>query len=175
VATAAPIVTVHHTMPHPDHPASTRRPAVFGSGSGFVAAMALGAASLLLGGCYNGDALVARVRSHAISNRIEEIPLGSYRVTLPRDNRTAQTPVVEVQLFGETARRDRAKVERLLKQRAFLVNDRAMTTLRLATREELYEPSLEKLRKRLLKAVNDSLEGAPLTAVGISDFKLIQI
>jgi hypothetical protein len=138
-------------------------------------AAALCAAALLVAGCYDGAVLVDRVRKHVISNRIEEVPLGSFRVTLPRDNRTTQTPVVEVRLFGETLRRDRADIERQLKQRAFLVHDRAMTTLRRATREELYEPSLDKLRGRLLKAINDSLDDAPLTAVGISDFRLIQI
>ncbi|MGL4512225.1 MAG: hypothetical protein ACRCT8_03985 [Lacipirellulaceae bacterium] len=147
-------------------------PVVRRSGVWIVALLGLALAPLA--GCYNGKVLVARARSHATSSRIEEIELGSFRVTLPRDNRTTHTPVVEVRLFGEAPLRTRKEIEKQIKDRAFLVNDRAMTTLRKATLEELHEPSLDRLRARLLEAVNGSLEGAPLLAVGISDYRLIQ-
>ena len=36
-------------------------------------------------GCYDGDALVQRVRDRSIRTRLEEVDLGEFRVTLPRD------------------------------------------------------------------------------------------
>jgi phage-related protein len=136
-----------------------------------LAVAALGAASL---GCVDGDKLVARVRNNAIRTRIDEVELGSYKVTLPRNFPTGEMTEVEVRLYGETLRYKINEIEDELKQKAPVFEDHTLKVLRETTRQELADPDLTRLRARLLESMNATLTGAPLTALGFYEVRFLR-
>jgi len=136
-----------------------------------LAAAAFGAASL---GCVDGDKLVARVQNNAIRTRIDEVELGSYRVTLPLNFQTGEMTEVDVRLYGETLRYKINEIEDELKQKAPVFEDHTLKVLRETTRQELADPDLVSLRARLLESMNQTLTGAPLTSLGFYQVRFLR-
>lgn len=132
---------------------------------------ALGAASV---GCVDSEKLVARVRNNAIRTRIDEVELGAYRVTLPRNFQTGEMAEVDVRLYGETPRYKINEIEDELKSKAPLIEDSTLKVLRQTTRQELADPDLTSLRARLLASMNETLSGAPLVSLGFYDVRFLR-
>ena len=136
-----------------------------------IVALALGVSSV---GCFNGEKLVARVRNHAIRSRVDEVKLGQYRVTLPRNRLTGEMSEVDVRVFGETLRYKINEIEDELKSRAPEIEDHTLRILRETTREELADPELTDLRARLLASMNEVLTGAPLKSVCFHEVRFLR-
>lgn len=119
----------------------------------------------LCGGCYDGEILVQEARATAMSPRLAEVDLGKYLTTLPRDPGSDRFTEMEVHLFATVSRSRASKVERLLKAEQYRLRHGLLATLRSASPEELAEPSLGKLRKRVEGVVNFLL-GDPVKSVG---------
>lgn len=137
-------------------------------------AAALAAACLLLGGCYNAERLVERVRDNAIRTRMDEVELGSFRVTLPRHERTGEMTEIDIRVFGRSQRYKINEIEADLKANGPQIEDRTLRTLRETSRRDLAEPELISLRKRILDAMNAELTDAPLESVGFYDVRFIR-
>ncbi|TWT96707.1 hypothetical protein Pla108_24810 [Botrimarina colliarenosi] len=125
-------------------------------------------------GCYSDESLLKRIRNHAIRTRVDEVELGQFRVTLPRNDRTGEMTEIDIRIFGESFRYRVNEIEEELEAKAPLIEDLAMRTLRETTRQELAEPDLESLRGRLLNSMNQLLTDAPLASVGFYDVRFIR-
>ena len=121
-------------------------------------------------GCYNGDALVERIRSRAISTRLEEIDLGHIRVTLPRDAQIDETVEMHVHLFAHAARHKIDDLKEELELKSFLINDELLTTFRNFTSEDLADPELNRVRDSVLATMNELLDEPVLSSLGLYDF-----
>lgn len=140
------------------------------------AARLLAYAALGLGcaGCYSGDKLVEKVRHRALRTRIDEIQLGSFRVTRPRDERTGEMTEVQLELYGESQRYKINEIEDEIELKAAIIEDETIRTLREASQQELTEPNLDQLRARLLTMLNETIEGAPLVSIGFRQIRFIR-
>ena len=136
-----------------------------------IIALLLGASSV---GCFNSEKLVARVRNHAIRTRIDEVKLGQYRVTLPRNPLTGEMAEVDVRVYGETLRYKINEIEDELKASAPEIEDHTLKVLRETTREQLADPELTDLRTKLLASMNDVLTGEPLKSVGFYEVRFLR-
>ncbi|QDT70535.1 hypothetical protein MalM25_34830 [Planctomycetes bacterium MalM25] len=125
-------------------------------------------------GCYSGEKLVEQVRHRALRTRIDEVSLGSFRVTRPRDERTGEMTEVQMELFGESQRYKINEIEDELELKAAIIEDETIRTLREASPDELTEPDLNRLRERLLVILNETIEGAPLISIGFREIRFIR-
>lgn len=129
---------------------------------------------LLTTGCYSSEGLITKTRNKAIRTRIDEVELGEFRVTLPRDVTTGEMTEMTLRLFGESERYKINEIEDDLKARGPKIEDTAIRTLRETNREDLIDPDLKKLRTRLLAAMNEELNGAPLKSIGFYEIRFIR-
>lgn len=137
-----------------------------------LAAAAIGSA--LLTGCYNPDTLIQRVRDRAIRTRLEELDLGKFRVTLPRDPVTSGTTEVDLHVYGELPRYKVAKTRNEFEDKAYLLHDKTLTVLREIDPKHLSDPELKVIRARLLATVNGVLDEPTIDSVGFYDLRFIR-
>ena len=123
-------------------------------------------------GCYDGQELVDRIRSKAIRTRLEEVDLGTFRITLPQHEKTAELTEINVHMFAHTARYKTKALKRELEEKSHLVHDKAITTLRSLSHADLADPDLTKVRTKMLDGVNEILEEPVLSDVGLYDFHI---
>lgn len=134
----------------------------------------LAVASCVVSGCYDGDTLVQRVRDRSIRTRLEEIDLGTFRATLPRDEVSSEVTEIDLHLFGEMPRHKIDQVEDQLEEKAFLLHDKTLAALRELDREDLTHPDLPELREKMLLTVNGVLDEPLIEAIGIHDLRFIR-
>ncbi|MEM6331148.1 MAG: flagellar basal body-associated FliL family protein [Planctomycetota bacterium] len=154
----------------PEQPAPHSTPPRTPHASLAIIAVLLAAAS----GCYNGDALVDRVRNDALRHRLEEIDLGRYSITMPQDMETSETVEVEMHLFGSIARYKQKAVDELLDADQPMLRHRAVMAVRTSGPEDFTDPDLTDLRGRLLEAVNGMLEEPAVQSVGFREIRFVR-
>lgn len=126
----------------------------------------------LVGGCYDGEAMIESTRSQVLKTRDAEIDLGKYHTTMPRDEYTNALTDITVHVFGMVPRYRVAEIRRQLKADEFRLRHSTLTAVRGTTREELAEPDLTKLRARIGKVVNEVLVDAPVKRIGFYEVQL---
>jgi len=133
---------------------------------------------LLLGlpfcsGCYDGEKLVKMARAAAVRSSLEDIDLGLYFTTMPRNVATTADTEMEFRVFG-TARRHRVSaITKQLEQDQYRVRYAILTALRQSTPRELAQPDFAELRRRIKKSVNSILQDAPIQDIGISEVRIV--
>lgn len=135
----------------------------------------LAAAWLTLAGCYDGDQLVEEVRSNAIRSRLEEVSLGLFRTTLPRDTVPASPMEVELELFGTAAHYKVPRIQKAIQADEHRLRQAMLVAIRETTPMELAEPSLASLRKRLLEVANAELGDTRVDRLGIRQVRFIPL
>ncbi|TWT46550.1 flagellar basal body-associated FliL family protein [Botrimarina hoheduenensis] len=135
---------------------------------------ALAVIALGLPGCYNGEKLVEQVRKRAIRTRMDEVSLGSFRVTLPPSAETGDMTELDLEVYGEALRYRTSKLKRELKEKSFLIGDRTLRTLRQIQPEDLLDPDLAEIRQRLLEAINGVLDDQSIEAIGFNEVRLMR-
>lgn len=125
-------------------------------------------------GCYDPAAMIERVRNDAIQSRLEEVSLGDFHVTLPRDVANSETTEVYVELFGRAVRYRLAEIEQKLAENDHAYRQDVLLAIRSTSNEELAEPNLTKLRERVFEAANATLGDTPVEKVGISYIRLVR-
>lgn len=130
---------------------------------------------LTAAGCYDGDKLVAQVRDKAIRTRLEEVPLGSFRTTLPRDTVEITRMEVDIELFGTALRYKIPDIEEAIERDNHRLRRAVITSLRETTAEEIKDPSLTSLRARLTEVVNQQLADTPVKTLGIRHVRFIPL
>lgn len=122
--------------------------------------------AIILGGCYDGEALVKQAQSNALNASMAEVDVGKFRTTLPRDPNTGRYYELEMHIFGIVPRSRLSEVKKLIKGEEFRVRQVTLTAVRQSTREELSDPTLAELRNRIELVVNKVLAEAPLREIG---------
>jgi hypothetical protein len=117
-------------------------------------------------GCYNGSDLISRARSAALNTRLAEVDLGIFHTSLPRDPKTGSITELGLHVFGTVPHYRVAAIERQLKTDEYRLRHETLVAVRAATREELAEPELLSLRKRIEHIMNGILEEAPVETIG---------
>lgn len=129
---------------------------------------------LAFAGCYDSELMLERVRNQAIRTRLEEVPLGDYRVTLPRDPRTGEMTEVVVSVFGTTVHYRADQLSQRVRDEEALLRHNMLMAIREACDEELAQPGLEEFRARLLEAANSALGDTPIESIGFYSLRLIR-
>lgn len=125
-------------------------------------------------GCYDTELLIQRARDKAVRSRLEEIDLGTFRVTLPRDPVTSNMTEIDVHMFGKMPHYKISGAEKELEEKAYLLHDRTLAKLRQFNQRDLIDPDLEKLRAELLVTVNSVLDDPSVKEVGFYDMRFIR-
>jgi hypothetical protein len=128
--------------------------------------------SVVCTGCYNGQILVHEARSLAHSTRHAEIDLGEYFTTLPRNLSEGSFTELKAHIFVTVPRSRVTDVKRRLKADEYRLRHELLAAVRSAPPEELTEPSLARLRKRIEEVANSVLTDAPIKSVGFYDVAL---
>ena len=134
----------------------------------------VGCALVLTVGCYSGEVLVDRVRNDALRLRQEEVDLGRYTVTMPRDPATTEIVEVEMRVFGSLARYQQADVQAQLEEKEFLLRHGALMAIRNSSLADFSEPDLTTLRTKLLAVANGLLEEPNLRKVGFHEIRFVR-
>jgi hypothetical protein len=125
------------------------------------------------GGCYDSHALLEQVKTDAQRNQLHEVDLGFYRTTMPHEASGPGLAAVEVQLFGTVPQYRISAIEKQLKADNYRLRFETIEAIRSASRDELAEPDLTRLRARLTKVANGVLEDAPIQSLGIEKFRVV--
>ncbi|MEO1497444.1 MAG: hypothetical protein AAFV43_09870 [Planctomycetota bacterium] len=125
------------------------------------------------GGCYSGEQLIEQARNRAIRTRLDEVKLGTFRVTLPPED-GGDMSEIDITVYGEAARYRVADLEEELAEKAPLLGDLTTRALRDVAHNELTDPNLKKLRQRLLSTVNGVLEGEPIKSIGFHEVRFMR-
>jgi hypothetical protein len=133
----------------------------------------LAAGALSLAGCYDASALVEQVRTDALRSRTDEIELGFYRTTMPRDRATNSFVEMEVRMFGTVPQYRISAIEKQMKADGYRLRAATLAAIRQTTADELAEPNLTHLRERLTLVANSVLENAPIESIGIEHLRII--
>jgi hypothetical protein len=123
-------------------------------------------------GCYDGDALITRARSTALTTRLAEVDLGSFHTTLPRDPSSVSLTELKLHIFGTVPRYRVPEVQQQLKSESYRLRHETLAAVRTATPEELAEPSLATLRKRIEAVVNGIIAESPVKSIGFYEFAM---
>lgn len=127
-----------------------------------------------LSGCYSREALVQRFRNDAMKHRVEEIDLGRFSVTMPRDPTLAETVEIDMHIFGTLARYKRDETEDQLEQDQHLFRHRTLLALRESSSEEFTDPDLVKFREKILAAANSVLEEPTIQSIGFHEVRFMK-
>ena len=125
-------------------------------------------------GCYDAKALVDQVRTDALRSQTQEIDLGLYRTTMPRDPITNTLTEIELRLFGTVPRYKIPTIQKQLKADAYKLRSDTLVAIRKTTAEELGEPDLGQLRTRLMQVANDVLADAPIQSIGVEKIRIVE-
>ncbi len=129
--------------------------------------------ALAMPGCYNSDQMIERARNSELATRLEEVDLGTYRVTLPLDETTGARTELVLRLVG-TARRYRiGDIEQRIESQRFLLRQRTITAARQTAPEELADPQMTALRERLFAVTNEVLAEHSIDALAIAELLII--
>jgi hypothetical protein len=142
------------------------------SHTGHIALAAIGLA--LCAGCYDGDALVNAARTSAVKTRLAEVDFGTFQTTLPRDPENNTHTELKLRVFGTVARYRVPEIQKQLKSEEYRLRAETLGAVRTASRDELAEPSLIKLRERIERVVNEILAEAPVKSIGFYEVSLRQ-
>lgn len=126
-------------------------------------------------GCYDGQQLVEEVRNNAIRTQLEEVPIGYFRTTLPRQAVEATSMEVELELFGTSVRYKAPEVRQAIEREEYRLRQAVLWAIRQITDEEIADPDLTTLRQRLLEAVNSELSETPIESLGIRQVRFIPL
>jgi hypothetical protein len=125
-------------------------------------------------GCYDSEALLQQAQSTAVKSRLAEVDLGSFKTTLPRDEKTALFTDLNLHIFGTVPRYRLSAVKKQIKTDEYRLRSETLAAVRQCTQQELAEPNLSKLRERIEKVVNDILKEAPVKEIGFYELTLRQ-
>ncbi len=127
-------------------------------------------ACLLLVGCFDAESLIEERRAIAMRDRLEEVDLGEFRVSLPQPSETVEAAEIFFHVFGQVANRDMDQVRESLENLGPDFRHRLLLAVRQLALEDIQDPPLTTLRKQIADMVNETLPGEPLQSVGFYRF-----
>lgn len=146
-------------------PLTQRRTLLMPSQIGFAMVVCL-----LLGGCFNSQAMIEARRKVAILARLEEVDLGKFRLTLPQPFETNEMAEIQFHAFGQVANRDLDQVTEALEDYGPELRHQLLLAARQLEMKDIESARLEALRTQIAKVINETLPGEPLQSVGFYQF-----
>jgi len=129
------------------------------------------AAQLLLVGCFDAASLIEQRRAITIQNRLEEVDLGEFRVSLPQPPETVEAAEIYFHVFGQVANRDIDRVQESLEKQGPELRHRLLLAVRQLDVQDIRDPPLTALRNQIASMVNESLSDKPVQSVGFYKFR----
>jgi len=127
-------------------------------------------ACLLLMGCFDAESLIEERRAIAMRDRLEEVDLGEFQVSLPQPSETVEAAEIFFHVFGQVANRDMETVQESLENLGPEFRHRLLLAVRQLALEDIQDPPLTTLRKQITDMVNETLPGEPFQSVGFYRF-----
>ncbi|MBL9164114.1 MAG: hypothetical protein JNL18_15400 [Planctomycetaceae bacterium] len=123
-----------------------------------------------LAGCYDTAALVkARQDSRDLAT-MEEVDLGSYRITLPHELGVATDRLIDFHVFGHVTRGDRQAIDDALRMRGAELRAKMLIEVRAMDPHTFEEAELGTLRKSIAEVINGTLGRQVVKHVGFFRF-----
>ena len=157
-------MTEFQAIPVKNYARGTRRQFSIG-----LASLALCLAGQL--GCFDADALIEARRLEAIRARLEEIDLGTYRISLTSPESVNDSVEVNFHVFGLVANRDLETVSEYLDSKKPEIRDKMLIVTRSLSDADLEDPKLSLFRDQIASIVNDTLEDEPVQSIGFYHFR----
>lgn len=126
-------------------------------------------------GCYDSKRLIEAARNKAIQTRLDEVDLGEFRTTLPRDHADSSAMEVVVDLFGTVPRYKIPVVQEVIDRDEYRMRQAVIIALRKTTANEIADPHLTTFRERLLTVVNAELGETQLESLGFREVRFIPL
>ena len=131
-------------------------------------------AAAATGGCYDAASLIEKAKQEQSSTRLEEVALGIYRTTLPRNDDDMSTVTLELDFFGNIAKKDVPDATTNLEEANYLLRHQILVAVRQSTADEFADPQLQAVRDRVLGVANGLLPDAPIQSIGIKDMSYLE-
>jgi hypothetical protein len=129
---------------------------------------------LTLGGCYDGQALVARISQRVADDQRAEIDLGVYQVTLPRGPSEPVATTIKLEVVATVHRQNASQIKRQLHAVRTHLRHATILALRQSPPEDLLEPRLTKLHERIEGATEEHLTAAPIESIAFRSFAVFE-
>ena len=107
------------------------------------------------------------------SENIEEFEMGEHTVQASPPGTTRKYRI-DFRLFGTVKNKDLQRLERLFKEHQGRFRNALMFDMRKATYEELNEPNLGLIQRRILATSNEIMGEPILLGIGFNDFQLFE-
>lgn len=126
-------------------------------------------------GCYDAAVLMkARQESHD-RVQMDEVDLGTYRITLPHTLGESIDCVVDFHVFGQVMRGDREAIDAALQMRGAELRSAMLVAVRSMDDRTFEEPKLTALRKSIAEVVNGVVGRRVVKSVGFYRFSFFTI
>jgi hypothetical protein len=135
-----------------------------------VLGAALAAAGLASSGCFNMQSLAEASMRSRESDKLEEVDLGMYRVTLPKLPGEAGAGVVRFHVFGKVARRHVHEVRETVEADGAEIRFHVLTSIRAFQPAEFVDPKLNDVRKEIVRVINGSFKEPLVKEIGFYRF-----
>lgn len=130
---------------------------------------------IAMSGCYDAEALLEQRRIAAIQQRLEEVDLGEYRVTLPPAEGTSTHGVVAFHAFGQVANQDLERLEASLAGRGPELDHQVLLAVRGLALEDIEDPELTALRRAIQQAANHPFDKPLVQQIGFYKFNFMPL
>jgi hypothetical protein len=127
-------------------------------------------ACVFLPGCFNAETMIEERRAIAILTRLEEIDLGTFRISVPRPSDQVAAAEIFFHAFGQVENRDFKLVQTSISNSGPELHHRLLIASRALTIQDLEDPQLTQLRENIAKVINEKFEGDPLQSIGFYKF-----
>lgn len=139
--------------------------------SNAVARILFAACVLLpLAGCYDTAALLKARQDSRDLLQMDEVDLGSYRITLPHTLGEATDNLIDFHVFGQVTRGDRQAIDDALQMRGAELRAKMLVEVRSMDPRTFEEAKLATLRKAIAAVINDTLGRRVVKQVGFYRF-----
>jgi hypothetical protein len=125
---------------------------------------------LPLAGCYDTAALLEVRRESRDLLQMDEVDLGTFRITLPHTLGDATDNLVDFHVFGQVSRGDRQLIDDALRMRGAELRARMLVEVRAMDPRTFEEAKLETLRRSIAGIVNGVLNRRVVKHVGFYRF-----
>lgn len=126
-------------------------------------------------GCYDAAVLMkSRQESHQLV-QLDEVDLGTYRITLPHTLGESIDCVVDFHVFGEVMKGDREALDAVLQMRGAELRSNMLVAIRAMDDRTFEEPKLTALRKSIADVVNGVVGRRVVKSVGFYRFSFFTI
>jgi len=125
---------------------------------------------IFLVGCFDANSLIKERRAIAMRDRLEEVDLGKFRVTLPQPSDTVETAEIFFHVFGQVANRDMDEVQESLEKLGPEFRHRLLLAVRQLNIKDIQDPPLTALRNQIADMVNETMPDEPMQSVGFYQF-----